>query len=87
MTCSLASPDAFFFLKTAPGDLQAWGKGREGELGKGVAEDIIIPQKIETLVEKNTIFVTSKFNHSMAVTQSGQLWTWGGFYSCALVIL
>lgn len=36
-----------------------------------------MPQKIETLVEKQVMYVCTKYHHSIAVTRTGEVWTWG----------
>jgi hypothetical protein len=59
------------------GTLRAWGEGRSGELGHGVAISSGTPVVVQGLTGVTHIAVTSVFGASLARTADGRVWSWG----------
>ena len=63
----------------------SFGKGDHGKLGHGAAsqpdatstENKLVPTTIESIANLNIIMIDSLSTHSVAVTASGELYTWG----------
>ncbi|XP_064486952.1 uncharacterized protein LOC135399146 [Ornithodoros turicata] len=55
----------------------ACGSSRYGQLGLGVLQRTWIPQLIETLAGKQVSKIACGLYHSLALTTSGRLFTWG----------
>ncbi|XP_052175868.1 PH, RCC1 and FYVE domains-containing protein 1-like isoform X2 [Diospyros lotus] len=64
-------------LLTKEGEVFSWGEGFGGRLGHGVEVDISYPKLISALCGLNTVSVACGEYHTCAVTQSGDLYTWG----------
>ena len=58
------------------GQLWAWGSNSSGQVGDGTIENI---KNTPTKIKEGTKFITvaAGWNHSLAIDNSGQLWTWG----------
>ncbi|OQR83969.1 hypothetical protein ACHHYP_14076 [Achlya hypogyna] len=61
---------------TSEGQVYAWGKGERGQLGFGTV-NVSAPQHIVALREKNVVQVGAGFNHSVALTDAGEVFVWG----------
>ena len=62
------------------GTMRAWGKNWYGQLGCGIdpkAVDSFPPTKISDL--HNVTQISSGFFHSLALTEDGTVWRWGGY--------
>ncbi|XP_045854008.1 probable E3 ubiquitin-protein ligase HERC6 isoform X1 [Meles meles] len=60
------------------GRVFAWGAGSEGQLGIGEFKEInLIPRKIKTLTDIKIIQVSCGHHHSLALSEDGQLFSWG----------
>nr|XP_021558148.1 probable E3 ubiquitin-protein ligase HERC6 isoform X2 [Neomonachus schauinslandi] len=60
------------------GRVFAWGAGSEGQLGVGEFKEInLIPRKIKTLTGIKIIQVSCGHYHSLALSEDGQLFSWG----------
>jgi alpha-tubulin suppressor-like RCC1 family protein len=59
------------------GDVYAWGRGSEGQLGCGRFETIPVPRYVHGLKGKFVDAISCGYNTSMAVTQQGELYVWG----------
>jgi alpha-tubulin suppressor-like RCC1 family protein len=60
------------------GDVYAWGRGKEGQLGAGrrtLQEST--PQKIQTLAGETITEVCAGAFHSLAISAPGRLYQWG----------
>jgi alpha-tubulin suppressor-like RCC1 family protein len=77
------------------GELFAWG-GNEayGQLGDGSGMDRYVPDKVYTggdLFEKVIVDVVAGYHHNLALSSTGELFTWGhgsyGFVFFALILL
>ncbi|XP_045676263.1 probable E3 ubiquitin-protein ligase HERC6 isoform X2 [Phyllostomus hastatus] len=60
------------------GRVFAWGAGSEGQLGTEEFKEIIFtPKKIKTLTDKKIIQVSCGDYHSLALSEDGQVFSWG----------
>ncbi|XP_044469876.1 ultraviolet-B receptor UVR8 isoform X2 [Mangifera indica] len=59
------------------GDLYGWGWGRYGNLGLGDRNDRLIPGKIPTLNGERMVMVACGWRHTISVSSSGGLYTYG----------
>ena len=59
------------------GDVYSWGAGTNYALGTGSTEPQVAPTRIETLHGKRVVSLSAAKFHSAAVTEDGQLYTWG----------
>jgi hypothetical protein len=59
------------------GDVYAWGRGAEGQLGCGRFETVPVPRYVHGLKGKFVDAISCGYTASMAVTQQGELYTWG----------
>ena len=59
------------------GDVYAWGRGSEGQLGSGRFETIVVPRYVHGLKGRFVDSISCGYNFSMAITQQGQLFSWG----------
>jgi alpha-tubulin suppressor-like RCC1 family protein len=64
---------------TAEGGLYTWGTGRAIGHGGDYSTQRLVPTKVTGggIGEAVVVQVAAGYNHSMALTVSGQLWTWG----------
>ena len=67
----------FSFLKYVDGAVFAWGCNRYGQLGVDNNESSIEPQQILKLSAFYIIQIAAGGSHSLAVTNSGALFSWG----------
>ena len=61
---------------TVGGAAYSWGRGRNGHLGHGNWEDQRLPKHIAALSE-GVVAVSASGSHSLAMTASGAVWSWG----------
>ena len=59
------------------GQVYGFGRGHYGQLGLGNEEDSLIPRRIETLSGKSIIQIACGDHHSLALSKSGELYSWG----------
>jgi len=62
----------------ADGAVWSWGDGREGRLGHGDEQLQQLPKKIEALAGQRFVAVAAAWQHSLAITADGAVFTWGG---------
>ena len=56
----------------------SWGRGEDGQLGHGDAEDRQAPQAVFALINRGVSAVTCGAEYSVAVSGTEkQLWSWG----------
>jgi RCC1 and BTB domain-containing protein len=60
------------------GDVFTWGEGKFGRLGHGVERNQLTPRLIEDLHGTCVRQVTCGGFHTAAITDTGELYTWGG---------
>ncbi|KAI9352508.1 hypothetical protein DFJ73DRAFT_659037 [Zopfochytrium polystomum] len=73
---TLASVSKYHMLTVAGGDVFAQGFGPGGRLGLGHEETVVIPTLVKGITE-SVVKVACGYDHSIALTTSGTVWTWG----------
>ncbi|KAK7097783.1 E3 ubiquitin-protein ligase HERC2-like isoform X3 [Littorina saxatilis] len=71
------SRDAQTLALTDYGIVYSWGDGDFGKLGRGGSEGCSIPHIVERLTGQGVIQIECGAQFSLALTKSGQVWTWG----------
>ena len=67
------------FAVAANGNLYAWGVGRGGRLGTGDERTHLLPILIEgPFMKRRVSKVSTAKHHTLAITSTGQLFSWGG---------
>jgi E3 ubiquitin-protein ligase HERC2 len=74
---ALGSRDAQTLCLTEEGLVFSWGDGDFGKLGRGGSEGCAIPHQIERLNGVGVIQIECGAQFSLALTKSGEVWTWG----------
>uniref|UniRef100_A0A6B2LL79 Uncharacterized protein n=1 Tax=Arcella intermedia TaxID=1963864 RepID=A0A6B2LL79_9EUKA len=59
------------------GSVFGWGWGESGQLGRGNTNDIEIPVLVKPLSNKRIGRISCGLSHSLAVTDTGELYVWG----------
>jgi alpha-tubulin suppressor-like RCC1 family protein len=62
---------------TQSGEVYAWGSNFRGQTGCGDNNKKLIPTKVKVLNEYKIKMISCGFNHSMALTESGCVYSWG----------
>eukprot|EP00347_Sterkiella_histriomuscorum_P016506 403352920 len=62
---------------TSDGMILSWGRGIFGQLGHGDTENYSLPTPIEALVKIQIIQVSCGWQHSMALSSQGRIFSWG----------
>ena len=75
MWCVVGASMSTMFLGW--GNVFSWGKGKDGELGKGSSDEVIIALQSETLINKKVWLLSTKSQHTLAITKDGTAWSWG----------
>jgi len=65
---------------TEHGDLYAWGRGREGQLGQGDRNNQPTPLRIQALRHVKIVDVDSGSSHVVGLTDTGKVFIWGRLY-------
>ena len=63
---------------TADGAVWSWGNGGQSRLGHGDEQNQLLPKKVEALAGRRVIAVSAGWQHSLAITADGAIWSWGG---------
>lgn len=71
------SRDAQTLALTEDGNVYSWGDGDFGKLGRGGSEGSMVPHEIERLSGIGVIQIECGAQFSLALTKSGEVWTWG----------
>ncbi|CAB0009589.1 unnamed protein product [Nesidiocoris tenuis] len=71
------SRDAQTLALSSEGLVFSWGDGDFGKLGRGGSEGCDLPQNVERLNSLGVCHIECGAQFSMALTKSGQVWTWG----------
>jgi alpha-tubulin suppressor-like RCC1 family protein len=64
-----------------PGSLLSWGSNRDGALGNGTTTDSNVPVSVSAgAIPSGTTFtqVSAGYDHNLALSSTGQLYSWGG---------
>lgn len=59
------------------GKVLSWGSGQNGKLGHGNEDNITVPCYISALDKYRVIMLSAGCEHSAAITEDGELFTWG----------
>ena len=62
---------------TDKGQLFTWGRGVFGQLGHGNHESYSVPMAVAALAQVSILQVSCGWQHSLALSQSGQVYSWG----------
>jgi alpha-tubulin suppressor-like RCC1 family protein len=62
---------------TQSGEVYTWGSNYLGQIGFGDNKMNLIPTKVKGLDENEIKMISCGFNHSMALTESGSVYSWG----------
>lgn len=65
-------------LLAADGEVFTWGRGDDGRLGHGDNGWKYVPRRVDALRGKCIKQITCGSYHTAAITDSGELYTWGG---------
>ena len=64
-------------ILTEDNEVLSFGVGEFGRLGLGSSNDVLIPTPIDTLADLEITQVVASGNHSMVLTSSGSIYSWG----------
>ncbi|KAG9416335.1 hypothetical protein AC1031_000736 [Aphanomyces cochlioides] len=62
---------------TESGEIYTWGGGEHGQLGHGDKVNKTIPSLVEKLRTKIIVEITCGWSHTVALTSTGEVYTWG----------
>ena len=85
---SVSAGDYHSLALTAVGSVWSWGLGGElghgsGRLGHGDTRTQLLPKKVEAFAGQRVVAVSAGKHHSLSITASGAVFTWGkGEYGC-----
>lgn len=78
LTCLLAHLGSLHTLiLTDDGEVLSCGSGEHGRLGDGLSDDVVTPQPIEALANEDVIQIAAGKSHSLALTSTGKIYSWG----------
>ncbi|HTY95837.1 MAG TPA: IPT/TIG domain-containing protein, partial [Solirubrobacteraceae bacterium] len=72
---AIAAGESHAVAALTGGEVFAWGDGKSGELGNGLAEQSSVPVQASGLTEVSAVEAGKNF--SVALQASGNVWTWG----------
>ncbi len=64
-------------ILTDDGEVLTCGIGENGRLGTGNSSDALEPLPVESLLDVNIVQVAASKNHTVALSNKGQVFTWG----------
>ncbi|RDX59031.1 Ultraviolet-B receptor UVR8, partial [Mucuna pruriens] len=73
----IACGDTHCLAVTMEGEVQSWGRNQNGQLGLGTTDDSLVPQRIQTFQGVPVKMVAAGAEHSVAITENGELYGWG----------
>ncbi|XP_061346881.1 ultraviolet-B receptor UVR8-like [Gastrolobium bilobum] len=73
----IACGDSHCLAVTMENEVLSWGRNQNGQLGLGTTEDSPVPQKIQTFQGVPIKMVAAGAEHSVAITEDGDLYGWG----------
>lgn len=76
VSVACGSGDAQTLAATDDGQVWTWGDGDYGKLGRGGSDGCKVPMSVTDLAEKGVIKVECGSQFSVALTKSGELYTW-----------
>ncbi|CAK8579014.1 unnamed protein product [Lathyrus sativus] len=77
MIKQIACGDCHCLAVTMESKVLSWGRNQNGELGLGTTEDSLVPQKILAFEGIRIKMVAAGAEHSVAITEDGDLYGWG----------
>ena len=81
---SLGSRDAQTLALTEDGTVYSWGDGDFGKLGRGGSDGCNVPHVVDRLNGLGVCQIECGAQFSLALTKSGQVWTWSVTSSCSV---
>eukprot|EP01083_Nonionella_stella_P277700 944147_1 len=81
---AIACGSSHSLILTETGRLYSFGVGARGVLGHGDEEDISTPKEVSSLKESHVIEIAAGHSHSVVLTDSGSVYTFGSFDGHAL---
>eukprot|EP01103_Thecamoeba_quadrilineata_P018925 TRINITY_DN7469_c0_g1_i1.p1 TRINITY_DN7469_c0_g1~~TRINITY_DN7469_c0_g1_i1.p1 ORF type:complete len:796 (+),score=82.08 TRINITY_DN7469_c0_g1_i1:63-2390(+) len=75
--CKLSCGESHTLVVTDSGGVYAFGRGLDGSLGTGNKESTMVPVKVKSLRHEFIVDVKCGFKHSVAITESGDVYEWG----------
>jgi alpha-tubulin suppressor-like RCC1 family protein len=69
--------EQFTLALTLEGDVFAWGRGREGQLGLGSRDNVSTPTRIDALAHEVVTQIAAAWQHSLVVCASGRVYSFG----------
>ncbi|XP_020204702.1 ultraviolet-B receptor UVR8 isoform X1 [Cajanus cajan] len=73
----IACGDSHCLAVTMDRHMLSWGRNQNGQLGLGTIEDSLLPQKIQKFEGIPIKMVAAGAEHSVAITEDGNLYGWG----------
>jgi alpha-tubulin suppressor-like RCC1 family protein len=73
----ISAGDTHSLVITEHGWVYSWGSGANGRHGHGERSNKWYPQTLEHLAEHTIRHVSAGKSHSLAVSQTGEMWAWG----------
>eukprot|EP01083_Nonionella_stella_P191782 709582_1 len=77
---TIAAGGSHVLAVSSGGQLYAWGKNQYGQLGLGSIGNKDEPVLVDSAVALSFVMLCAGWEHSMALTAKGALYTWGGGY-------
>src|SRR5690606_36688856 len=74
---SFVRQEMYMSTKQAGGSVISWGTGRRGELGHANDKVVEAPRPIPVLVNKQICQISAGYEHVLAISADGELYTWG----------
>ncbi|KAG2485744.1 hypothetical protein HYH03_015553 [Edaphochlamys debaryana] len=74
---AVACGDTHTLVTLEGGELWAFGRNQNGQLGLGHTNDCLSPQRVEALAGEVVTSVACGSEHSLAATAKGQVFSWG----------
>jgi alpha-tubulin suppressor-like RCC1 family protein len=59
------------------GEVYAWGDNYFGQIGNGCYDSQLIPIKVKGFNNERVVMISCGWNHSMALTECGHVYSWG----------
>ncbi|KAG9492301.1 hypothetical protein GDO78_000687 [Eleutherodactylus coqui] len=72
----------FSIAITKDGQVYSWGKGDNQRLGHGTEEHVRYPKLLDVLQGKKVVDVAVGSTHCLALTESGEVYSWGSNDQC-----
>lgn len=71
-------------IQTTDGEILSCGVGEYGRVGDGNTSDVLVPKPVDTLLDEDIVEMVAGFDHSLALTSDGKIYSWGKNDSGAL---